>query len=585
MNRPIPPQEPEEQQRYAERCRTAVLTAAVAAAFSLIVIALLAVNYTRAFGVKALDSVELREMKAQLAKDPRNAELKDRIRAFDMSLRDDYFRRQTRAARGAWLLVAGGAVLFLALHLAAAYRPAPPLPRPPLHIREILRELSLSRVVVALLSVVFLGGAAALLVGPYGGLPPGAVDAGIASAVPEAPPTDEEMAQNWPRFRGPNGLGIAPFKDIPVSWNGKTGENIRWKVELPLPGAGSPIVWGNRLFLTGATATEREVYCLDTETGAMVWKQRVEKVPASPKQPPADINKDTGFAASTAATDGRRVYAVFANGDLVACDFSGKRVWARNLGLPKNRFGHAASLLTYKKFLIIPWDHETNARVMAVDCATGATVWDTRRDMGSAWTTPVVIPLPGGDQLITAANPRIVAYDVAGGKEIWSVTGLEGDVAPSPVYGAGLVFVGTAHAAFFAIKPDGKGDVTKTHVAWRAEDGLPDACSPLTDGKLVWLLTSEGILTCLDAGAGKVVYAKELELRFYASPSLVEGRLFLLTMTGEALFATAGREFKVLHKAALGEATFASPAFQDGRIYIRGKKHVFCISAGGGKKE
>jgi len=623
MNRPLPPSSAEGQRSYAQAHRTAVFTAEVSGLFCAAVLALLLLNFAHDRRADPLDSDELRGLKTKLVKRPKDSELKEKIRALDAQLRDEYFRRQNRAGQGAWLLLAGGAVFFLSLRIAAGFKPVPPrLPEQAEEAEALARADTRSRWSVAVLSALVAAGGVALLFGPYASIPSAASSAGSENmASVEPPPRDEDMARNWPRFRGPDGLGISPYTNVPAKWNGKTGENIRWKTAVPLPGASSPVVWDNRIFLTGATETQREVYCFDTETGALVWKQGINTT-VTPKQPPK-TNKDTGLAACTPATDGRRVYAIFCNGDFAALDFNGKQIWAHSLGLPKSRYGHAGSLLTYQNLLIVPWDQETNAKLLALDSATGKTVWETPRGLDCAWTTPVVMPGPAGHLIITAANPKVVAYNLATGKEVWSVTGIEGDVAPSPVFSKSLVFVASAHSKALAIRPDGQGDVTKTHVAWIAEDGLPDTASPITDGQLLWFITSDGVLTCYSAPDGKKVYEQDLGEGCYASPSLAGGRLILFTMSGVAIFVDPGKAFKELGRAELGqkeaavepqpvtetlddparvgekekskareeekgkgkEEVFASPAFQDGRIYVRGKKDLYCIGGGAEQKK
>ncbi|MGD0092933.1 MAG: PQQ-binding-like beta-propeller repeat protein [Planctomycetota bacterium] len=608
MNRPLPPSSPEGQRSYAERNSTALVTAWVSGVFSAAVILLLVFNYAASRLKDPLDSDEMRGLKEQLAKRKKDDALKDRIRALDLQLREDYFRRQTREIQGGWLLLAGGAVFFLSLRLAAGYRPVPPQPPAPAgETGSSARSAGRARWSVAVVGMLALAGGGALLLGPYATAPVAEANGTDAAAAetPEAPPSDEDMARNWPRFRGPNGLGISPHPHVPATWNGKTGENIRWKTALPLPGASSPVVWDNRIFLTGANETQREVYCMDAETGTLSWKQNV-LTPSTPRQPPKS-GKDTGLAACTPATDGRRVYAIFANGDLAAFDFSGKQVWARSLGLPKNKYGHAASLLTCGNLLIVPWDQDVNAKLLALNSRTGKTVWEVPRSYDSSWATPVVAPTASGGLVITCAKPKVIAYSVATGKEAWFVTGLGDDMAPSPVFAKGLVFAACAHAKAFAIKTDGQGDVTKTHVVWSAEDGLPDTASPLTDGQQLWLVTSEGVLTCYAVDDGKKLYEQDLEEGCYASPSLAGGRLILFTMSGVAIFVDPGKVFKELGRAELGEKemvekreevkaeekkkekareqVFASPAFQDGRIYVRGEKYLYCIGGGAEQKK
>lgn len=393
--------------------------------------------------------------------------------------------------------------------------------------------------------------------------------------------SDTEMKRNWPRFRGPDGLGVSFYTNIPSSWNGKAGEGIRWKTVIPLPGVSSPIVWDDRVFLTGATRKQREIYCLDANSGKLLWKKLVDNIPFS--QPASlDVSEDTGFAASTAATDGERVYAIFANGDLICLDFNGEHIWARSMGFIDNMYGHASSLIMHQNLLIIQLDQartEDNlSSLIAIEATTGKIAWNTERPVPNSWTTPIIINTGEHEEIITCANPWIIAYDPNTGEELWKAKCLSGDVAPSPVYADGLVYVTNTFAVLAAIRPGGKGDVTETHIIWSAEDGLPDICSPLANEELVFLLETYGFLTCYNAKNGEIVWEKDLEEAFEASPSLAGDKVYLMTQDGVMIIIEAGREFREIGRCELGEKSRASPAFMDGRIYIRGEENLYCIT-------
>jgi outer membrane protein assembly factor BamB len=406
-------------------------------------------------------------------------------------------------------------------------------------------------------------------------------DASVASTTAKVDyPSQEEIQKNWPRFRGPGGLGISAYTNVPSSWNGETGANILWKTPIPLPGENSPIVWDNRVFLTGATEYESEVYCFDADSGKLLWKKAVENVPGNTLETP-EVMEDTGFAAPTATTDGQRVYAIFANGDLICFDFDGNRVWAKNLGLPDNMYGHASSLTIYQNLLLVLFDQggadDDLSKLIAFDAVSGRTVWEALRQVPNSWASPIVINTGEREEIITCANPWVIAYEPATGKELWRADCLDGDVAPSPVYANGLVFATNEYAYLAAIRPGGEGDVTETHIAWKAEDNLPDICSPLSNGELIFLLTSYGILTCYDAQDGMLVWEQDLEASFKPSPSLVGDKVHLMSEEGVTFIIAAAREYKELGRAELGEYVHASPAFVDGRIYIRGKENLYCI--------
>jgi outer membrane protein assembly factor BamB len=376
-------------------------------------------------------------------------------------------------------------------------------------------------------------------------------------------------------------MGVSFYTDIPASWNGKTGEGVLWKTEIPLPGMNSPIVWGDRVFVTGANKERREVYCLDANSGKLLWQRAVENVPSG-KPASADISEDTGYAASTAATDGQRVYAIFANGDVVCVDFDGKQIWARNVGPLKNMYGHASSLVIHRNLLLIQLDQARTedklSKLMAIEAASGQTVWEKQRPVPDSWATPIVINAGEREEIITCGNPWIIAYGPTTGKELWRVKCLSGDVAPSPVYSNGLVYAINAYELLIAIRPGGKTDVTETHIVWTTEGVLPDICSPLTSGDLLFVLETEGLMTCYDAKNGERIWETDLGKIFMASPSLVGDNVYLMAEDGTMIIIKAGREFKEVRRCELGERSTASPAFQNGRIYIRGGESLYCIA-------
>jgi outer membrane protein assembly factor BamB len=235
----------------------------------------------------------------------------------------------------------------------------------------------------------------------------------------------------------------------------------------------------------------------------------------------------------------------------------------------------------YKNLLIVLYDQgsadDNLSKIIAFDSTSGSVVWETKRPVPNSWATPIIINTGKRDEIITDGSPWVIAYDPATGSEFWRVKCLSGDVAPSPVYGNGLVFAVNAYAKLAAIRPDGQGDVTQTNVAWTGDSGLPDICSPLTNGDLLFLLQTYGLMTCYDAKTGQIVWENDFAETFRASPSLVGDKVYLLTVDGLMIIINAGREIKEIGRYELGEKTNCSPAFLDGRIYIRGKENLYCI--------
>jgi len=212
-----------------------------------------------------------------------------------------------------------------------------------------------------------------------------------------------------------------------------------------------------------------------------------------------------------------------------------------------------------------------------LNASTGNAVWEAKRPVGGSWTTPIVVSVDGQDQIITAADPCVIAYEASRGSELWWANCLGGDVAPSPVYANGLVFAVEPYAKLVAIRVGGQGDVTETHIAWSIEDVAPDICCPVSNAEFVFLLTTEGLLVCYKTEDGEKMWEKELEKDFLASPSIVGDKLYLLSQEGVMLIVKAGPEYEELAKCELGEECYASPAFVDRRIYIRSVHNLYCI--------
>ncbi len=560
--------------------------AAAAGVFSFIVLAVLLGLYADPTGENPLDTSEWQTKKTELAGRPTDQAATNRIRRLDLELRRAFFQNRERIRIGGTLLLVGLALALVAVKranrriLPEVAKPAAP---PPEGARD--RQTAHSRWAVAVTGLLLLTGMTYLwLAVPAGIAMPGEEpEVGEPGGVERGPPTSEELARQWPSFRGFDGSGIAAFEAVPTVWNGTTKENIAWKTAIPLPGANSPIVWGNRVFLTGADGKREEVYCLDADTGAMLWKKAL--IVAGRRGEPPDPMEDTGYAAPTAATDGRHVFVMFASGRVAAFDFDGRQVWLKSFGPFENTYGHSSSLALFKDRVLLQLDHgyadAPLARLVALDAATGKIVWETPRVVDSSWASPIVAYTYVGPQLVLSATPRAAAYDPVTGVEIWRAEVMYGEVAPTPIYRDGVAYIVQEDVGLFAIKTDGKGDVTRTHVLWGSEDGAPDVTSPVCDGERVYLLTTGGTLTCIRAATGETIYQQELEAEFYASPSLAGNLLYLTDMKGVTRTIETGDEFKETGQSPLGEGVYSSAAFGPGRIYLRGKDHLFAI--GGGK--
>ena len=393
-----------------------------------------------------------------------------------------------------------------------------------------------------------------------------------------------ELAQNWHRFRGIGGAGVTGLTTIPTQWDGASGEGILWKTEVPRRGHSSPVVWKDKVFLSGGTTDGLQVYCFDAQQGKLLW---TGSVPTEADQlEDLEVMEDTGLAACTVATDGARVYAIFASGDLICFDLAGKQLWHHPLGVPESVYGYATSLEVYRDRVLVQFDQayddEGKSFMAAYEGPTGKLVWKTERPVSNGWTSPIIAKVGEREQLITVGAPLVIGYDPETGRELWRAECVEGDVAPSPVVAEGMVFAIEPYSQMLAIRLDGQGDVTETHIAWRNEDGGPDICSPVTASGLIYLLDSQGELACFKVTDGSELFRYDLDEMFNASPSIVGDTLYLLDAEG-TMHMTAVRPEppQEVKTASLGEKCFASPAFVEGRIYIRGEKHLWCIGKSG----
>lgn len=555
-----------------------------AAVFCVIVSGILVYEHTTAITTDPWKSPQLLALKGQLAAAPKDEKIKTEIRELDLAYRERFFHRLELDRTGSWLLLGGASIFLLAAKYAAKSRTTPPLPEPNLDPPgEAARQASAARRGVAVVGIAAAAALAWVSLSGQTALSSKHLDSqkhssGVAES--DLPPLAEFQA-NWPRFRGPDGSGASTPADVPLSWDEKSGTGIAWKSPIPGPGFNSPIVWNDRVFISGGTAAKREVYCYDTATGRLVWQRAVENVPESPLKLP-DIPEQTGFAAPTMASDGKRVYVIFANGDLAALTFDGNVVWAKNLGVPKNQYGHATSLAIWQGRVIVQLDQgesgPANSRLTAFDGATGRAVWEKSRPVASSWATPIVIEAAGKTQIITLGVPWVIAYSFADGSELWRAELLDGEVAPSPLFAGGLVCVISPSSKIVAIRPDGSGDVTKTHIAWTSEENVPDVTSPATNGELIFYVTSSGLVTCLDAKDGKKQWEHDFGFEVQASPGIAGNRVYVIGTSGEADVLEAGRQFKQLAKCATDDKLFASPAFAGGRIYLRGTGSLYSIA-------
>lgn len=422
-------------------------------------------------------------------------------------------------------------------------------------------------------------------------------------------------AADWPQWRGPEGTGAAPAADPPVRWS--ETENVRWKVPIPGRGNAAPIVWGDRVYVltavpvegakppeppAGADEQTRQqwmravhpmkqrfvVMALNRRDGSVAWERTaVETVPAG------TTHQDGTWASASPVTDGEAVYAQFGSQGLYAYRLDGELLWQRDLGdmRTRNGFGEGSSPAVYGDKLVVNWDHEGDSFIFVLDKKTGETVWQKPRDEITSWSTPVIVEVSERPQAVVAATGKSRGYDLATGDVVWEAGGMTVNVIPTPVYGHGLVYLisGFRGSTLQAVRlASAKGEVAGTAaMAWAYDRDTPYVPSPLLYGdQLYFLKVNSGILSCLDAKTGEVLFNEQrLEgiRNVYASPVGAGGRVYVVGREGTTVVLEHGREYKALALNTLDEGFDASPAVAGDELYLRGSEHLYCLADGGTK--
>jgi outer membrane protein assembly factor BamB len=384
-------------------------------------------------------------------------------------------------------------------------------------------------------------------------------------------------AEDWPEFRGPTGQGHSAERGVPLEWS--ETRNVLWKTPVPGLGWSSPVVAGGRVWLTTATkerGASLRVVAFDVETGREIVN--TEAFRARNSEP---TNPKNSLASPTPIVEGDRVYVHFGAEGTAALTTTGEIVWKTRLPY-ESQHGNGGSPVLYNDLLIVSCDGSDEAFVVALDKQTGKVRWKTRRRQpwDQAYSTPLVIRVGEQDQVVSVGAYRAGAYDPISGKEIWRVSYNDGfSNVPRPVFGHGLVYIATGfqQPTLLAVRAEGTGDVTKTHVAWTLRRGAPLTPSPLLVGDELYIVNDGGIASCLDARTGAAHWQARLGGNFSASPVFVDGRIYFLSEEGVATAIAPGKEFRKLATNQLDGATLASMAISEGSIFIRAGTHLYRI--------
>lgn len=406
-------------------------------------------------------------------------------------------------------------------------------------------------------------------------------------------------AENWPGWRGPRGDGTSGEKDVPIRWSGADGESqsIAWKTPLPGLGHASPVVWGDRIFtITCVPETEaRQLLCLDRRSGKLLWRQTVFTAPLERKH---QLNS---FASSTPATDGRSVYVSLLRtggketpdpnhpagklrniGQMViaAYDFQGKQQWIVEPGVFASIHGYSSSPVLFENLVIVNGDHDGDGYLVALDRETGKTVWKTPRPNNTrSYCTPIIRQVDGRTQMMLSGSKCVASYDPRTGKQQWIIDGPTEQYVASMVYNGELLFMtaGFPDKHILAIRPDGSGNVTDSHVVWRTTKACSYVPSPIVVGDYFLVVADNGVASCYQAESGKLQWMERIGRRYSASLVAADGLVYFTSDDGVTTVVRPGPSFDAVAENKLGERTYASPAICDGRIYLRGERHLFAI--------
>jgi outer membrane protein assembly factor BamB len=434
------------------------------------------------------------------------------------------------------------------------------------------------------------------------------------SAAPSGATSSDE---NWPSFRGRHASGVAEKQNLPEKWDAPQSVNIKWKTRIPGLAHSSPVVWGNRVFVTTAissrgdgafrhglygdgTASEDrsvhkwKVYALDKNSGKVIWEKT-----AYEGEPKEKRHIKSTYASSTPATDGRYVIAFFGSQGLYAFDMNGRQLWKKDLGvlnagaydLPEYEWGTASSPIIYKDMVIVQCDTQNDSFLLAANIKTGGTVWKSVRKELPSWGTPTVFNGKGRAEIITNASNFIRGYDPETGKELWRLGGSSKITAPTPIFSDNLIIVASGRrpeAPIFAIRAGASGDITlegektsNNFVAWSKKARGSYMPTPLIYRGYLYVLSNQGVFDCYDLSTGQEIYRERIPHQgggFSGSPVAADDRIYLPSEDGDIFVVKAGPKFELAGKNAMGELLMATPAISSGMMLVRTQHHVFAIA-------
>jgi len=548
---------------------TALAAIVIALAASVIIIS----NYVQLKKTDPLNSASLIQLKENLKQTPQDELLKNDVRALQLLTRKAYFTGNWQIQTGGYLIIISLIILTICLKIIKAVRRKLPAPENLPSIDSYLNQSAgiqysiLSGGGLFMFLAIILAFMTETNIQNHGG----SDNSGDIS--------EELVLQEfWYSFRGPDSNGISSYETVDMHWDGTGNENVLWKTEIPVHGYSSPIIAAGKLFVTGGNRDERKVYCLDSITGEILWNRVVRNMVRPEDEFNFDwVDANTGFAAPTMATDGKRVVAIFATGDMACYRLNGDLLWTMNVGAPDNHYAHSSSLLVEGNLCFVQLDHHREPKLLALDMSNGEVVWQVERKVIS-WASPICVYTGSRRELILADSKNVSSYNPATGELYWEEKCLSGEVGPSPSYSDGIIFVANEYSKASAIKINQINPENPSEIIWQTTDNLPNTASPISAFGLVLLASSRGIATMLDGRTGEAKWEHNFGKGFYSSPILTGDKIYLTDLNGKTYIFRMSAEFELLAENELGESVSCTPVLFSDRIYFRGNKHIFCIS-------
>jgi outer membrane protein assembly factor BamB len=546
----------------------------IAGIFTLVIAITMIFSLIQLKKLNPLDNPSILSVKEQFDRDPENRDKAEQVRAMDLMARKAYFSSRWQVETGSYLLLAGAIVfVFFQRLIAGSEKPVRSFQpdRPNIDLEKIRnrRFLLISAGAITVFAVISSFMLRSELPAP--GRTSVTNSAAEAAAVEAAAELPGDV--NYPFFRGEGSRGIAGGEGFPTEWNGSESKNIKWKMAPPRQGKSSPVIWGSKLFITGAGSGQFEVYCIDKNTGKILWTGSGSGFPgASSEEPESDA--EAGMAVPTAAVNDNVVCAVFGNGNLVCFDHDGKLKWGKNIGVPQGTYGFSSSLLIYDKLLLVQYDSQEKIALLGYDLKTGEQKWETPRSGRAVNSSPVLATFDGQPQLLINGNPNVSSYDPVSGTELWSLPGVSGDVAPSIAVNSKMIFTAVDYYNVVALKPGKNGSTV-----WQDNTFTPDVSSPVANENFLFITTGNGDAACYNAQTGDTLWSHYFNEPFYASTIICDNKVWMLDRSGIMHIVEASNKLTIISSSPLGERTDSTPAFSEKKIYIRGRDNLYCISS------